>query len=83
MEPSADGQQPYVPTQHSGLRISEIMEAGNGAQRKLPIPMVPGPGPKDGGYTKINELSNPSSGVSSGQNSSRASEAGNDLQDRM
>ncbi|KAK5127831.1 hypothetical protein LTR85_004947 [Meristemomyces frigidus] len=81
VEPSADGQQPYVPTQHSGLRISEIMEAGDGAQRKLPIPMVAGP--KDGTYTKINELVNPGSGMSSGQSSSRASEAGDDLQHRM
>lgn len=84
VEPSADGQQPYVPTQHSGLRISEIMEAGDGAQRKLPVPMVAGPKDfKDGSYTKINELVNPGSGMSSGQSSSRASEAGNDLQDRM
>ncbi|KAK3719248.1 hypothetical protein LTR37_004467 [Vermiconidia calcicola] len=79
VEPSADGQQPYVPTHHSGLRISEIMEAGDGAQRKLPIPMVPA---KDNTYTKINELVNPDSGLNSGQSSSRVSEAGNDLQDR-
>lgn len=79
VEPSADGQQPYVPLQHSGLRISEIMEAGDGAQRKLPIPMVPS---KDNSHAKINELKGPGSGMSSGQNSSRASEAG-DLQDRM
>lgn len=80
VEPSADGQQPYVPTQHSGLRISEIMEAGDGAQRKLPVPMVHGP--KDNSYTKINELINPGSGQSSGRSSSRESEAGNDLQER-
>lgn len=77
VEPSADGKQPYVPTYHSGLRISEIMEAGNGAQRKLPVPMVAGS--RDGMYTKINELVNPGSGASSGQNS----EAGNDLYERM
>ena len=81
MEPSADGQQPYIPTQHSGLRISEIMEAGDGAQRKLPVPMVSGQ--KDTGFTKISELVNPGSGMSSGQSSSRVSEAGNDLQDRV
>jgi len=81
VEPSADGQQPYIPAQHSGLRISEIMEAGDGAQRKLPVPMVPGP--KDHSFTKINELVNPGSGMSSGQSSSRASDAGTDLQDRM
>lgn len=81
VEPSADGQQPYVPTQHSGLRISEIMEAGDGAQRKLPVPMVSAP--KDNGYTKINELHDPDSGMNSGRSSARQSEAGNDLQDRM
>ncbi|KAK5700344.1 hypothetical protein LTR17_022991 [Elasticomyces elasticus] len=80
VEPSADGQQPYVPLQHSGLRISEIMEAGDGAQRKLPVPMVQH---KDNSMAKISELREPGSGMSSGQSSSRASEAGNDLQDRM
>ena len=80
VEPSADGHQPYIPTQHSGLRISEIMEAGDGARRKLPVPMVPA---KDNSYTKINELTNPDSGLNSGQNSTRVSEAGNDLQERM
>lgn len=75
VEPSADGQQPYVPAQHSGLRFSEIMEAGDGAARKLPVPMVAA---KDGGFTKINDLINPDSGPNSG----RGSEAGNDLHDR-
>lgn len=75
VEPSADGQQPYIPSQNSGTRLSEIMEAGNGAQRKLPVPMVPA---KDNSFTKINELVNPESG----QNSGRVSEAGNDLQER-
>ena len=54
------------------------MEAGDGAQRKLPIPIVP---PKDNNY-KINELANPDGALSSGQNSNRGSEAGNDLQER-
>lgn len=85
VEPAADGQQPYIPIQHSGMRISEIMQAGDGAQRKLPVPMVPS---KDMTYTKINELVHPGSGHnsigggSSGQNSSRASEAG-DIHDRL
>lgn len=61
------------------MRISEIMEAGDGAQRKLPIPMVPA---KDNSYTKINELVNPESGHNSGASSTRVSEAGNDLQER-
>ena len=75
VEPAADGHQAYVPAQHSGLRISEIMEAGEGAQRKLPLPMV---GNKDAGFAKINDLVNPESG----QNSGRGSEAGNDLHER-
>jgi zinc finger protein CreA/MIG len=78
VEPSADGQQPYVPAQHSGLRISEIMEAGDGAQRKLPIPMVQN---KESNYT-VKELVNPGSGHTSGHNSARQSEAG-DIYDRM
>ncbi|EGP87229.1 uncharacterized protein MYCGRDRAFT_100278 [Zymoseptoria tritici IPO323] len=78
VEPSADGQQPYVPVQHSGLRISEIMEAGDGAQRKLPIPMVPN---KQSNYT-VKELVDPGSGHTSGYSSSRHSEAG-DIHDRM
>lgn len=80
VEPSADGQQPYVPAQHSGLRISEIMEAGDGAQRKLPVPMLPH---KETSYTVIKDLVNPGSGGSSGQSSARVSEAGNDLHERM
>lgn len=40
VEPSADGQQPYVPAQHSGLRISDIIRSEDGAQRKLPVPML-------------------------------------------
>lgn len=79
VEPSADGHQPYVPAHHSGLRISEIMEAGSGAQRKLPIPMVQS---KDASFAKINELSHPESGMNSGQVSARGSEAGNDLHER-
>jgi len=55
------------------------MEAGDGAQRKLPVPMVPA---KENTYTKINELVNPDGALSSGHNSARGSEAGNDLQER-
>jgi len=69
VEPSADGQQPYIPTHHSGLRISEIMEREDGAQRKLPIPMVPS-------AMKVNDLLNPGSGFSSGQSSTTGSVAG-------
>ncbi|GAB7339814.1 hypothetical protein MBLNU457_6358t1 [Dothideomycetes sp. NU457] len=70
VEPSADGQQPYVPHHHSGLRISEIMEREDGAQRKLPVPMVPN-------AMKVDGMLNPSgSGFSSGQSSTSGSVAG-------
>ncbi|KAF2864397.1 hypothetical protein K470DRAFT_254048 [Piedraia hortae CBS 480.64] len=69
VEPATDQTQTYVPTQHSGLRISEIMETGDGAQRKLPIPMM---SLKDTGYAKMNDLVGNESG--SGRASSRASE---------
>ena len=78
VEPSANGHQPYVPPHHSGPRLSEIMEAGDGSQRKLPVPLVPA---KENTYTKINELVNPD-GMHSGGSSARASEAGNDLHER-
>jgi zinc finger protein CreA/MIG len=54
------------------------MEAGDGAQRKLPIPMVQN---KESNYT-VKELVNPGSGHTSGHNSARQSEAG-DIYDRM
>ncbi|KAG9530582.1 hypothetical protein KCU71_g22115, partial [Aureobasidium melanogenum] len=63
------GQQPYIPTHHSGLRISEIMEREDGAQRKLPIPMVPS-------AVKVNDLLNNTNGFSSGQSSTTGSIAG-------
>lgn len=69
VEPSADGQQPYVPTQHSGLRISEIMEREDGAQRKLPVPMVQT-------AMKVGEMLQPSTGFSSGHSSTTPSVAG-------
>jgi zinc finger protein CreA/MIG len=69
VEPSADGQQPYIPTHHSGLRISEIMEREDGAQRKLPIPMLPS-------AVKVNDLLNNPNGFSSGQSSTTGSIAG-------
>ena len=44
VEPSADGHHPYVPAQHSGLRISEIMEAGNRCSTKASRPNGRGKG---------------------------------------
>jgi zinc finger protein CreA/MIG len=78
VEPAADGHQPYVPVQHSGLRISEIMQAGDGAQRKLPIPIMQG---KDSSFA-VRDLIHPDGGRSSGHSSARASDAGNDLHER-
>ena len=69
VEPSADGQQPYVPHHHSGLRISEIMEREDGAQRKLPVPLNPN-------AMKVGDMLNPGSGFSSGQSSNSNSVSG-------
>ncbi|KAK4971142.1 hypothetical protein LTR66_011505 [Elasticomyces elasticus] len=75
VEPSADGQQPYVPTHHSGLRISEIMEREDGSQRKLPVPTAPS--------LKMPSLIHPESGLSSGHSSATGSVAGVDLHEHF
>lgn len=74
MEPSTDGQQPYVPTQSNGLRITDIILRPEGAQRKLPVP----PASK----VAVQDLLNGSSGFSSGNSSATGSIAGNDLSER-
>ncbi|KAF1982713.1 hypothetical protein K402DRAFT_414771 [Aulographum hederae CBS 113979] len=75
MEPHTE-QPSYVPSQNSGLRISEIMTRSEGAQRKLPVPSVP--------KVAVQDLLNPNSGsgFSSGNSSTTGSIAGNDLMDR-
>jgi zinc-finger protein CreA/MIG len=75
LEPSATGEQPYVPQQTSGLRIGDIISKPDGAQRKLPIPQVP--------KVAVQDLLNVGSGLSSGSSSTAASLAGNDLADRF
>nr|Q9HFS2.1 RecName: Full=DNA-binding protein creA; AltName: Full=Carbon catabolite repressor [Bipolaris zeicola]AAG29826.1 carbon catabolite repressor CreA [Bipolaris zeicola] len=76
MEPSTEREQPYVPSQSSGLRIGDIISKPEGAQRKLPVPQVPKVAVQD----LLNGPSN--SGFSSGNNSATASLAGEDLSNR-
>jgi zinc finger protein CreA/MIG len=74
MEPSTNIEQPYVPSQSSGLRIGDIISKPEGAQRKLPVPQVP--------KVAVQDLLNNSSGFNSGNSSTNGSLAGNDLMDR-
>jgi zinc finger protein CreA/MIG len=76
MEPSTNMDQPYVPSQSSGLRIGDIISKQDGAQRKLPVPQVPKVAVQD-------LLNHSSSGFHSGNSSSTTSLAGNDLVDRF
>ncbi len=73
MEPSPDGQQPYIPAHSTGMRISDIMLKSEGAQRKLPVPVAP--------KIAVQDLLNDSHGTSR-NSSSNGSVAGNDLSDR-
>ncbi|KAJ9634233.1 hypothetical protein H2199_009063 [Coniosporium tulheliwenetii] len=75
MEPNADGPQPYVPHQSSGLRIGDIISRPEGAQRKLPVPKPPN--------FAVQDLLNGSSGFSSGNSSQTCSIAGNNLAGRF
>lgn len=75
MEPSADGQAPYVPATSSGLSLSDIMSKPEGAQRKLPVPQMP--------KVAVQDLLNASGELSSGNSSKTGSVAGNDLAERF
>jgi len=76
MEPSTEREQPYVPSQSSGLRIGDIISKPEGAQRKLPVPQVPKVAVQD----LLNGPSN--GGFSSGNSSTTASMVGEDLSHR-
>lgn len=76
MEPIAnENDRPYVPGQNSGLRIGDIISRTDGSQRKLPIPAAP--------KVAVQDLLNNNTGLSSGNSSSAASLAGNDLNERF
>ncbi|KAI8931285.1 hypothetical protein NX059_011629 [Plenodomus lindquistii] len=75
MEPSTDREQPYVPSQTNGMSIGDIIAKPEGAQRKLPVPL-----PKVAVQDLLNGPSN--SGFSSGNSSTTASLAGEDLSHR-
>ncbi|OAL47937.1 DNA-binding protein creA [Pyrenochaeta sp. DS3sAY3a] len=77
MEPQTDREQPYIPSQSSGLRIGDIISKPEGAQRKLPVPQVPKVAVQD----LLNGPSN--GGFSSGNSSTTASLAGEDLSHRV
>ena len=74
MEPSTNTEQPYIPSQSTGLRIGDIISKPEGAQRKLPVPQLP--------KVAVQDLLNTTS-IHSGTSSTNGSVAGNDLMDRF
>lgn len=74
MEPSAQPEPTYVPSQSGSIRIGDIISKPDGAQRKLPVPQLP--------KVAVQDLLNAPSGFSSGNSSTTGSLAGNDLSER-
>ncbi|KLJ13075.1 DNA-binding protein creA [Blastomyces silverae] len=78
MEPQTDGMNHmnnhYVPPQHMGPSISDIISRTDGTQRKLPVPQIP--------KVAVHDMLNPGSGFSSGNSSVTGSIAGGDLGER-
>lgn len=75
MEPQTESAPNYSPSVNTGMRISDIMEKPEGAQRKLPIPAAP--------KVAVQDLLNTSTGFTSGSSSAAGSVAGNDLAERF
>jgi zinc finger protein CreA/MIG len=71
MEPQTESTPNYIPT-GTGMRITDIMSASEGSQRKLPVPKV-----------AVQDLLSHGTGFSSGTSSTTGSVAGNDLMERM
>ena len=75
MEPHAEGPQPHFQqSQHSGPSISDIMSRPDGTQRKLPVPQIP--------KVAVQDMLNPSNGLSSGESSTSASLNGENGRER-
>lgn len=75
MEPQTENTPNYSPSVNTGMRISDIMEKSEGAQRKLPIPAAP--------KVAVQDLLNANTGLASGSSSAAGSVAGNDLAERF
>jgi len=79
MEPQTESIPSYAPSINTGMRISDIVEKSDGAQRKLPIPAAPKVAVQD----LLNTNTGFMTGFMSGSSSAAGSVAGNDLAERF